>query len=70
MRETVHVYPTTLDLAELEHGSLSGYRPIVAPNMDCALCQRRICQQWEDVFCADDPSCHRLVVHGLSTAKA
>jgi hypothetical protein len=70
MREIVHVYPTDLEMDDLRHADCPGFQRAVAPDDECALCQQGICEQVEDVMCLQDPSCKRLVVHGLSRAKA
>lgn len=70
VREIVHVCPTDLELPDLAHEDRPGFQRTVAPDPECVLCQQGICEQMEDVMCLQDPSCKRLVVHGLSTAKA
>lgn len=71
MKDTVHCFPVSLESPDLDRGgSDSEWRKCVAPTAGCALCEAGICQQWEDVLCADDPTCDRFVLHSTSAAKA
>ncbi len=69
-REVIHIYPLSLDECDLHTDNPSFTRKVWMPDEDCPLCLEGVCEQLEDVMCADDPECDRLILHGVARAKA